>query len=98
MRLVRQILLLSVLVLALAAGCSGEEDSGPSADASFATSDAGPGQLPYMAECTQNEQCETELCFNFNNKGPHCTHECQTAGDCEAPSPGCNGMGVCKAP
>jgi hypothetical protein len=43
--------------------------------------------------------CDTGLtCFNFPNRGHYCTHACSTSADCAAPSPGCNGMGVCKAP
>jgi hypothetical protein len=37
-------------------------------------------------------------CFEFNNKAPHCTIECDGDEDCAAPSDGCSGMGVCKAP
>ena len=53
-----------------------------------------------MAECPlgDNAACSSGLCFEFNSKGPHCTHACTLDTDCEAPSPGCSGMGVCKAP
>jgi hypothetical protein len=62
--------------------------------------DASDELIPFMAECPlgQHDRCETGLCFDFNMKGPHCTHECETDDDCEEPSTGCNGMGVCKAP
>jgi hypothetical protein len=60
--------------------------------------DAPPGALPFLAECGEDEDCASGLCFNFNAKGLHCTHACQAAADCEAPSPGCSGMGVCKTP
>lgn len=65
--------------------------------------DAMPGAtLEFMEACiVADDQCDTannEFCFAFNNKGPHCTHDCGGDGACEAPSPGCNGMGVCKAP
>jgi hypothetical protein len=98
---VRRALTICTLLLGLAAtGC--EEDHGksapPAADASPATQDAAPGQLEYLEACQTNEQCQSGLCFNFNQKGPHCTKECTTAAECPAPSPGCNGMGVCKAP
>lgn len=88
-----------MLALALIPACAGDEgSSGPPADASPATQDAGVGELPFMAECTSNDQCATGLCFNFNAKGPRCTHACMAAAECEAPSPGCSGMHVCKAP
>ena len=60
--------------------------------------DAQPGALPFLAACNDNAECASGLCFNFNAKGNHCTHGCQSAADCEAPSPGCSGMNVCKAP
>src|SRR5689334_19562818 len=36
----------------------------------------GAEKLPFMAECTTNEECETGLCYDFNAKGPHCTQSC----------------------
>ncbi len=58
----------------------------------------GGGLLAFMSECEEDAQCETELCFVFNAKGPHCSHPCSSDAECESPSPGCNKMGVCKAP
>jgi hypothetical protein len=86
---------------ALALGACAAQDDGPSvpaADASMATLDAGAGQLPFMAECASNEQCQTGNCYPFGMKGPHCTKPCTSAADCPAPSPGCNNKGLCKAP
>lgn len=54
--------------------------------------------LPFMSDCEEDAQCESGLCYEFNAKGPHCTNPCESADDCPLPSPGCNGMGVCKAP
>ena len=54
--------------------------------------------LPFMAECEEDPQCETGVCHPFNAKGPHCSHACEMDADCEQPSPGCNMMGICKAP
>jgi len=51
-----------------------------------------------MAECTGNDDCDSGLCFSFNTKGDFCTHACEGDEECADPSPGCNGMGVCKAP
>lgn len=86
--------------IALLGACAGNtpsgDDSTPDVDAG--TSDG--GLLPFMSECPlgDNAACESNLCFDFNAKGPHCTHACTVDSDCEAPSDGCNGMGVCKAP
>jgi hypothetical protein len=93
-------LVFALSVALSAAACSssgsGDDDSG---DDTAAAADAGT-PLPFMSECVlgMDDQCDTGLCFDFNTKGPHCTHECTVDTDCEDPSPGCNGMGVCKAP
>lgn len=58
----------------------------------------GGGKLPFMSECMIDEECETGLCYFFNAKGPHCSSYCGADADCPPPSPGCNNMGVCKAP
>jgi len=78
--------------------CADDDPVAPAADASTAP-------IGYLMPCvTANDTCDTTMdlvCFAFNNKGPHCTHSCvQDAedDDCEAPSPGCSGMGVCKVP
>jgi len=85
-----------LLVSLLALACGGEDDASPTPTAS---ADAGPpGETPYMAPCTSNDECETGLCFDFNAKGPHCTTTCELDLECAEPSPGCNGKGVCKAP
>jgi hypothetical protein len=96
-----------LLVIASAPACA--DDIGqfePDAAPASAEPDAAPGApdaaavggLAFLAVCTSNAECASGLCFNFNAKGLHCTHTCQSATDCEAPSPGCNGMNVCKAP
>ena len=85
-------------IIALLVGCAGDASPPPSgADASIGPDAA---LLPFMAECPlgDNASCASGLCFEFNSKGPHCTHACTLDTDCEAPSPGCSGMGVCKAP
>jgi len=86
----------AVFALLLAA-CAAESDPG---DEGREGPDAGADLLPFMSECTlgADDACETGICFDFNTKGPHCTHACEVDADCEDPSPGCNGMGVCKAP
>jgi hypothetical protein len=56
------------------------------------------GKLAFLAPCSSNDQCSTNLCFRYNAKGPHCSMPCKVDSDCPAPAPGCNMMGVCKAP
>jgi hypothetical protein len=58
----------------------------------------GGALLPFMSECEEDEECDTGVCHDFNAKGPHCSHACEMDTDCEQPSPGCNMMGICKAP
>jgi hypothetical protein len=83
--------ILVLVALGLTPACG--EDAGPgAADAAAASG------LPFLASCTTNAECATGLCFNFNSKGLHCTHACDSAAECEASSPGCNNMNVCKAP
>ncbi len=82
------------LLLAFVFACS--DDPAPSPD-------AGPGgSIGYLQPCAiADDLCDTSMdlsCFAFNMKGPHCTHSCAGDDNCEAPSPGCSGMGVCKVP
>jgi hypothetical protein len=94
--------LLAILALLSVPACTTGDDGDPNTtpDAAAAVPDAGGdgGLLPFMSPCEDNEDCESGLCFAFNAAGPHCTHSCTVDDDCEAPSPGCNGMGVCKRP
>jgi len=93
---------LSVVILTLGVGVAacgdGDDGGGDAPDAN-----AG-GSLQFMEMCElTDDQCDRSdrtdmVCFNFNNKGPHCTHPCSGDPDCDNPSPGCNNMGVCKAP
>ena len=93
--------LIAALVLAFALSACTTGDTGPdpdpAVDAGVNEADAGD-LLPFMAECTSDDQCETGLCFLYNMGGQLCTHACTVDADCEAPSPGCNGMGICKRP
>lgn len=92
--------LLCLSLLGLLAACGGGDDGpepGDMPDAMADPSDAGD-KLPFMSMCATDEQCDTGLCFDFNAHGPHCTHACESDLDCEDPSPGCNGKGVCKRP
>jgi len=84
-----------------------EVDHGPDAGDSAGAPDAGvdspdgaAAELGFMESCDPaDDLCAPDLtCFNFNSRGPYCTHDCGTDDDCPAPSRGCNNMGVCKAP
>ena len=99
------LLLASVLLSSLAVACGGDDDGGvPAVDAAIdprcIVDDGEP--IPFACPCNlADDQCDTangDMCFSFNEKGPHCTHACDDAADCPAPSGDCNNMGVCKAP
>jgi hypothetical protein len=82
--------------------CSGATPGLVLLDAGPGPGDAAPDQTSalasYLAMCKDNADCESNVCFTFNAKGPHCTIACNADADCPAPSPGCSHMGVCKAP
>lgn len=58
--------------------------------------------LQFMSPCSTQigaPQCPPgDTCYDFPAKGQFCSHPCKEASDCPPPSPGCNGMGECKAP
>lgn len=76
-------------------------DTTPSADAGAAEAATG-GKLGFLAPCTSNTECESGLCKEYPARGgSFCSKTCQIATasiDCPPPSPGCNNMGICKAP
>jgi hypothetical protein len=61
--------------------------------------DASPDamNLPLGAECLNNAQCASNICFYYRVKGQFCTQLCNVDSDCPPPSPGCGGQGVCRA-
>lgn len=77
----------------------GDRDDGgggpppPPPDAALDASD-----LPFGASCWDNAECASDLCFDYKVRGTFCTRICTTNADCPPPSPGCNGMGVCRMP
>lgn len=77
------------------AGVPGVDASGLDAGGD---AEAAPPKLALYAPCAEDPQCESGLCYAFNAKGPRCSKACSGADDCPAPSPGCNGKGICKAP
>lgn len=77
-------------------GAAGQGGSGGGASTGGA---GGSGSLlPFMAECTMSSQCATMLCFQYNTGPMLCSKQCANDGECPAPSPGCNNMGICKKP
>jgi hypothetical protein len=62
----------------------------------------GDGGLMFMSACNTapgSPMCPPGTsCDDFPAKGPHCSKPCKEATDCPPPSPGCNMMGICKAP
>ena len=97
-----------LLSLVFSPGCGDQQASegetgGASGDCPSAPAQVTPPEgatLKFMDPCTAGEDttCETNLCFVFNKRGPHCSVACTRDCECPAPSGGCSGMGVCKAP
>ena len=54
--------------------------------------------LGFGASCWDNTQCASDLCFDYKARGQFCSRICSQNADCPLPSPGCNGMGVCRQP
>jgi hypothetical protein len=105
-RLTHPAALLFALAL-VAAACGGDggdgggsRDAGPPADARPECIVSEDDPILYMCPCEiADDRCEAgEMCFGFNNKGPHCTHGCSGESDCPAPSGGCGNMNVCRPP
>jgi len=77
----------------------GDRDDGggapppPPPDAALDASNLGFG-----ASCWDNLQCASDLCFDYKARGQFCSQICKQNADCPTPSPGCNGMGVCRQP
>ena len=84
-------------------GCSsggagpGDRDDGGGA-APAPPPDASPDAInqPFGAECLDNAQCASMICYLYRVKGQFCTQLCNLDGDCPPPSPGCSGQGVCR--
>jgi hypothetical protein len=80
-----------------ACDCSGSYPFLPDAGLQDAPADT-PTLHTITQPCTTAADCVAPLeCFHFNARGPACTHPCMVDRDCEAPSPGCSGMKVCKS-
>ena len=84
-------------------GCStggvgpGDRDDGggaPPAPPPDASPDA--MNLPFGAECLNNGQCASTICYLYRVKGQFCTQLCDVDADCPPASPGCSGQGVCR--
>lgn len=73
-------------------------DAGPKTiDAAADTLEAAGGKALFSA-CAKADECASSNCFTFGDGRMLCTKSCATPNDCPAPSPGCNGQGVCRPP
>jgi hypothetical protein len=52
--------------------------------------------LPFGAECLDDAQCASNICYLYRVKGQFCTQLCDTSADCPTASPGCSGQGLCR--
>ena len=101
---IRSTLVLPALLLAaLLVACGGDDDGAAAFDAApDPRCPVGADPIAFMCTCDlADDNCDIgagEYCFDFNEKGPHCTKACEGPEDCPEPSNDCNGMGVCKAP
>jgi len=77
-------------------------DSGETLDAGaqdVGTADAGGGGTKAFGDtCTDNGECQSNLCFTFGTGDQLCTITCSAATDCPSGSQGqkCNKQGVCR--
>jgi hypothetical protein len=94
----RYLLALPLVALLALSGCTVGPDEPIDQSGSADAAPADAGLLPFMSECTEDEQCDTGLCYPFNQGPALCSHSCTLDTDCEAPSTGCNNNGVCKRP
>jgi hypothetical protein len=85
--------------------CSCDLDASPYLPQPAAAEDGGDGGdarggLMFLSPCDPaDDMCPPGTsCASFPAKGPHCSKPCKVATDCPPPSPGCNMMGICKAP
>lgn len=93
------LLVLGVLVCLGLVGCGddGGDDGSAGMDAGAnACTNVNATVVNFSEACTEDTQCECNLCFTYGNGDRRCTKACTVDADCEAPSPGCSGMGVCK--
>jgi len=77
-------------------------EAGEEASSEVDASDSGSGALVFLSSCSTAAGAPPcppgTSCDDFPAKGQFCSKPCKVATDCPAPSPGCNMMGICKAP
>src|SRR5690348_4639360 len=94
--------------VAVGIGCGTNNEGGdPDPDAGT-QSGFDPGSRQFMETCNEAVDCavpagaDVVICQLYQAKNAKfCTKSCTAAtaaADCPSPSPGCNNMGVCKAP
>jgi hypothetical protein len=101
-----------LLLLALQVGCSSDttgpeippvpDSGGDSATTTDGGGSDGGGKLAFGTPCTDNAQCESNVCFKGGSR-TFCSFRCTqatVATDCpKPPTDGtCNNQGYCKAP
>jgi hypothetical protein len=78
------------------------DEAGSDAAPPDASDSGGDGGLSFMSSCSTaagSPPCPPGTsCDDFPAKGQFCSKPCTEATDCPPPSPGCNMMGICKAP
>ena len=78
----------------LTLGATSADASPTRASAMPATAEPTFGQ--YLGACKATSDCTSgDICYPFKKRGPHCTHTCEEANDCAAPSHGCTKISVC---
>lgn len=90
----RIVLVVMLLSLPLWLVACGEEGGDTGADAAPMCM----GTLELYSTCTESTECDSCLCYTYNQGAMICSKACELDTDCPAPSTGCNNMGVCKRP
>jgi hypothetical protein len=74
----------------------GDRDDGGGMTAPPVDASADAMNLPFGAQCLNNTQCLSNICFDYRVKGQFCTQFCSCNFDCPAGTLGCGGQGVCR--
>lgn len=78
----------------LTLGTSNADESTTRASGTPAMTEPAFGQ--YLGACKATSDCPSgDTCYPFKKRGPHCTHTCEAASECEAPSHGCTKINIC---
>ena len=83
----------------LVAACGGTDDPADNSQKNVGVSDGGGGAGMVGDPCTNNSDCESDLCTkeSYDRKpGPVCTYNCDPANPNPKCPMGCNMKGFCK--